>query len=102
MLAEARLSPAKAWSRALEMTARITSHPERTLPVVLGELAEKRGSAPALISDTEAFTYVQLAERARRYAGWAVASGIGKGDVVCLLMPNRPEYMAMWLGVTSV
>src|SRR5262249_34132169 len=25
-----------------------------------------------------------------------------KGDVVCLLMPNRPEYMAIWLGITRV
>jgi len=25
-----------------------------------------------------------------------------KGDVVCLLMTNRPEYFAIWLGITSV
>ena len=24
------------------------------------------------------------------------------GDVVCLLMPNCPEYMAIWLGITRV
>ena len=28
--------------------------------------------------------------------------GLAKGEVVCLLMPNRPEYMAIWLGITSV
>ena len=28
--------------------------------------------------------------------------GIKKGDVVCLLMPNRPEYLAFWVGVTRV
>jgi fatty-acyl-CoA synthase len=24
------------------------------------------------------------------------------GDVVCLLMPNRPQYVAIWLGITQV
>ena len=37
-----------------------------------------------------------------RYARWALEQGLGKGDVVCLLMPNRPEYMAIWLGITRV
>ena len=32
---------------------------------------------------------------------WARANGLAKGDTVCLLMPNRPEYMAIWLGITS-
>ena len=27
---------------------------------------------------------------------------LGKGDAVCLLMPNRPEYLALWLGITRV
>src|SRR6185436_16739777 len=33
---------------------------------------------------------------------WALAQGLGKGETVCLLMPNRPEYLAIWIGVTSV
>src|SRR5262249_13120273 len=37
-----------------------------------------------------------------RYARWALAQGLGKGETVCLLMPNRPEYMAIWLGITRV
>ena len=30
------------------------------------------------------------------------AQGLAKGETVCLLMPNRPEYMAIWLGITRV
>src|SRR5262249_9108831 len=37
-----------------------------------------------------------------QYARWALRESIQKGDVVCLLMPNRPEYMAIWLGITRV
>jgi len=95
-------SAAKAWMQALEMTAKIDRSPSRTLPVVIDELAERFGDAPALLSDDEAFTYRQLAGRARRYARWALEQGLEPGDVVALMMPNRPEYMAIWLGFGAV
>src|SRR3977135_4052885 len=95
-------SAAKAWLRALEMTAPIAAHPARTLPSIIDDLAEAHGDAPALLSDREALSYRGLAARANRYARWALAQGLAKGDTVGLLMPNRPEYMAAWLGITRV
>jgi len=90
-----------AW-RALQLTTPIAKNPTRIFPTVIDELAEKFGDAPALLSDRERFTYRELAERSNRYARWALAQGIDKGDTVCLLMPNRPEFLALWLGVTRV
>jgi fatty-acyl-CoA synthase len=95
-------SSARTWSRALESTASIVQRPARILPTVIDELAEKFGNAPALLSDSECLTYRGLAERSTRYARWAIEQGVAKGDTVCLLMPNRPEYMAIWLGITRV
>ena len=60
------------------------------------------GDAPALLSDRECLTYRELGERANQYARWALDQGLTKGEVVCLLMTNRPEYVAIWLGLTSV
>src|SRR5436189_1081291 len=57
----------KAWLRALELTAPITGSPGRTLPVVIDELAEKVGDAPALLSERECMTYGVLADRSNRY-----------------------------------
>jgi fatty-acyl-CoA synthase len=88
--------------RALKMTTPIAKHPTRVFPVVIEELAERFGEAPALISDRERFSYRVLAERSNRYARWARQENLAKGDTVCLLMPNRPEYMAVWLGITGV
>jgi fatty-acyl-CoA synthase len=88
--------------RTLKKVKPIIEHPERVFPVVIDELAGQFNDAPALLSDRERFTYRELAARANRYARWALANGVGKGDTVCLLMPNRPEYMAIWLGVTRV
>ena len=45
-------------------------------------------------------TYRQYDRRGDQYARWAMAHGVGKGDVVALMMPNRPEYLAVWLGIT--
>jgi fatty-acyl-CoA synthase len=72
------------------------------LPTVVDELGDRLGDRPALLSDRECFTYRELAGRARQYARWALARGVARGDVVGLLMPNRPEYLAVWLGVTRV
>ena len=91
---------AKAWLRALELTAPIARERARTLPMVIEEVAARQPEAPALLSDEETLSYGALARRARQYGRWARAHGLRKGDVVCLLMPNRPEYMAVWLGLT--
>src|SRR5262249_34669498 len=86
--------------RTLRATTPIAKNPRRIFPLVIDELADRFGDAQAVLSERETFTYRQLAARANRYARWALAQQIGKGDVICLLMPNRPEYLAVWLGVT--
>ncbi len=100
--ADGNPSAVRAWLRALELTKPIGSRPGRVFPVLIEELAEKFGDAPALLSDRECLTYRELTERSNRYARWALGLGLVTGDAVCLLMPNRPEYMAIWLGITRV
>src|SRR5271170_2705307 len=86
--------------RTIRRTLPIVRNPTRIFPAVIDELAERHGDKPALLSHRESLSYRALAERSRRYARWALAQGIVKGDVVALLMPNRPEYYAIWLGLT--
>jgi fatty-acyl-CoA synthase len=88
--------------RTLHMTTPIAKNPTRVFPHVVAELAEKHGDAPALLSDRERFSYRQLAGRSNRYARWALAQGLEKGDTVCLMMPGRPEFVALWVGITRV
>src|SRR5580692_4637750 len=90
------------WVRALEATAPIAGNPQRILPRVIEELAETRGDAPALLSGGECLTYRALDDRVNRYARWALGQNLGKGETVCLVMPNRPEYLAIWLGITKI
>ncbi|MGC2163419.1 MAG: long-chain-acyl-CoA synthetase [Silvibacterium sp.] len=95
-------STAKAWLRALELTAPISRNRDRIISTVMEDLAEHSGDAPALLSDRESLTYSELVARQNQYARWALDRGVEKDDVVCLLMTNRPEYFAVWLGISSV
>jgi fatty-acyl-CoA synthase len=84
------------------MTTPIGRDRRRILAVVIQELADKFHDAPALLSDRECWSHRQLAERMNRYSRWALAQNIAPGDVVALLMPSRPEYLAIWLGITAI
>ena len=50
----------------------------------------------------ETFSYRTLNERSNRFSRWALGEKLAKGETVCLLMPNRPEFLAIWLGITRV
>ncbi|HVC52566.1 MAG TPA: long-chain-acyl-CoA synthetase [Stellaceae bacterium] len=91
-----------AWLRALQATAALGDSPTLTLPVVIERIAAASPDAPALIGETAALSYRQLAAGIDAYAGWALRHGIGRGDMVCLVMHNCPEYLAIWLGISRV
>jgi len=90
------------WVRALERTAAIERNPQVTLPAVIDHLAGRFEAAPALVSRGAALSYRALSQTANRYARWALAAGLKPGEVVCLLMENCPDYLAIWLGLTRV
>jgi fatty-acyl-CoA synthase len=95
-------SVAKAWMRALEATSELGEHSLNTLPSLIEEHAGRRADAMALISSTTRLSYRRLSQLSNRFARWALAEGVGVGDVVGLLMRNSPEYLAIWLGVTRI
>ncbi len=85
--------------RVLAATRSVTAAPTKTLSDYLERWARDFGDRPALTSERESLTYRELDSRANRYARWARGQGLVKGDVVALMMPNRPEYLAVWLGL---
>lgn len=91
-----------AWLRALALTAPIPQQPQRVFADVVAERATINADAPALLADGERLSYGALAARACQYARWALASDVARGETVALLMPSRPEYAAVWIGISSV
>jgi fatty-acyl-CoA synthase len=92
----------KDWLRALKLTGRIGDDPYRLLPDVFDSVTQQQPDAPALLSDSENLTFSQLAERSLRYAHWGLAQGLLKGDPVALVMEGRPDYIAIWLGLSRI
>ena len=76
--------------RTIRLTSPIARNPTRIFPSVVDELAARHGDKLALVSDRESLTYRGLVERSCRYARWALAQGLARGDTVALLMTNRP------------
>ncbi|MCB1508961.1 MAG: long-chain-acyl-CoA synthetase [Hyphomicrobiaceae bacterium] len=74
---------------------------ERTWSDVAEQLAEKYGDRDMALSahGDEKHSFRSYNARANQYARWAIANGVEKGDTVALMMPNRPEYLAVWLGI---
>lgn len=75
-------------------------------PVPLGALlarrARERGSAPFLLWGDEAISFAEADDRARRFAAGLHRLGIGRGDRVCLLLPNCPEFVYAWFGILKL
>ena len=90
------------WLRALESTAAATRDPDRILPRAVADWACSYADATALVSDRECLSFRDLEKRMNQYSRWALAEGIQKGEPVALMMGNRPEYFALWLGLIQV
>jgi fatty-acyl-CoA synthase len=90
------------WVRALRNKQALEGGEARTLLALVETQAAIRGDAPALADEREQISYGELVRRARSYADWTLAQGLTAGDVVCLIMPNCVEYVAIWLGITSM
>ena len=95
------MTPNEAWLQAIQRTAALGQQPNFTLASLVRETAERTPDAPAILSAGEKVSYRTLADRAAGYALWARTHGLGRGDVVALMMANRPDYVAIWLGITQ-
>ncbi len=70
-----------------------------------GELekqAGKRPQQPAILFEDRVISYQEFNEKANRYANLFRQRGFKKGDVVALLMENRPEYLIIIAGLAKL
>jgi fatty-acyl-CoA synthase len=65
-------------------------------------LANSRGDHPFVRFEGRSMSYGELNEQANRLAHFGLERGLRPGDVVALLMENRPEYVATWGGLAKI
>jgi len=80
------------------MTA-VLSTDVATLPELLHRRAQELGDA-TLVRDAEVtWSYGEFARRVTEIAGGLRAIGVGRGDVVGVILPNGPEYLEVWWAI---
>ena len=77
--------------------------PTQTLRDEIEEWAAAHRNRLALVSadGAERLGYEDLTGHAARWARWCILHGVARGEPVALLMANRPERVAAWLGVAT-
>ena len=73
-----------------------------TVPDLVEQWAERTPGAVAIRFEGREVTYREYDEQANRYAAWARGLGVQRGDVVAILMENRPEFLFAWLGLAKI
>ncbi len=87
--------------RMLRATQPMAKDRASTVNGLFAGLVARHGDRLALTDGINSLTYRQMGERAARYAQLAVSLGLGKGDVVALLMPNCPDFACVWQGLAQ-
>lgn len=93
---------ASAWGRALPALVKARPGAAYTVADAFAESVARAPRHPALVFGDQELTYGELDRASNRVARWAQAQGLRRGDVVALLMENRPEFVVHWLGLAKL
>ena len=74
----------------------------RTLGALLDEIAARRPDAEAVVHRDQRLTYAALQARVDAFARALLAAGVGRGDRVAVLLPNRPEWLVSALAIAGI
>jgi crotonobetaine/carnitine-CoA ligase len=69
---------------------------------VLQARVRSSGDAPFIISGERAFSFAEVDERSGRAAALLREVGVRRGDKVCLMLSNRPEFVELWFGLAKL
>jgi long-chain acyl-CoA synthetase len=89
-------SSARSWPPGLP---RSLDYPAVPVGSVLRAAARRWGDRVAFVDSDVELTFTELARRAHAVADWLAGSGIGRGDVVAVHLPNCRQYPAVYYGV---
>ena len=85
--------------RTLKHLRPLKADSQHTIVDIVTAQAAKTPDATVFYYLDRTVSYAELEASANRYANWAAATGIRRGEVVVLLMENRPEFVIAWLGL---
>jgi fatty-acyl-CoA synthase len=75
---------------------------ELTIGQLLERAVDRYGDLEAYVFEDQRLTYAQLSEETDRWARALIAAGVRPGDKVSLWMPNRIEWVLVFLAVSQI
>ena len=69
---------------------------------LLEELARTQPNHVGLAFEDKRWSWQEMDQHANQYAAFFLQHGIGRGDVVSLLMDNRPDYLFILAGLSRI
>ena len=104
MSGDVRPSREETMARFMKGASRVAGF-KRDMPYVVADRLEERAvdsaDMPFILFEEQRITFAEANRRANRIANAALALGWKPGDVVSLLMLNRPEFVLTWLGLSK-
>ncbi len=89
---KARLQEARATARVLKSLPKILPSAKNGPAQMLDIRVRKTPNNLGMVFEGRKYTWREINDQANQYAAFLREQGIGKGDVVALMMDNRPEY----------
>ncbi len=72
------------------------------IPDLLARRADASGQETFLFFGDRTITFGQMEARSDRAAAFLKEIGVGRGERVCVLLPNRPEFIDIWFGLSKL
>jgi fatty-acyl-CoA synthase len=88
--------------RTLKWSEGIGPDEPRTVADDIEATVDKFPANPAIWFEGEEWSYARFDARCNQFAHWALEQGLKRGDVAALLLTNRPDFIACWVGLAKV
>ncbi|XP_065353304.1 long-chain fatty acid transport protein 4 [Cloeon dipterum] len=86
----------------LKLEIRSHAKADRTVADIFSLQVKKTPNKVCLLFEDQKWTFKQVEDYSIRVTKMLLARGFQHGDVVAILASNRPEYIALWLGMCRI
>ena len=88
--------------KLLGRSKKLDKNKSLTVPDMIEESIDKFPNNIAIEFEDKSYTYSDLDKESNQVVNWAIKKGDKTGDVVALLMENKPEFIFIWLGLSKL